>query len=115
MIVLYRLRVIRATPLFYRVVGFATLGVVLTYSADLIMGLFGHSLPLIHQSTTGGILFSLAVVVIASLNFILDFDMVERGVSAQAPKYMEWYAGFSILVTIIWLYLELLRLLNKRR
>jgi uncharacterized YccA/Bax inhibitor family protein len=59
--------------------------------------------------------FSLVVVGVASLNFILDFDMIERSVAARAPRWMEWYAGFAVLLTIIWLYLEILRLLGKRR
>ena len=70
---------------------------------------------MVHEGTPFGIIFSLVVIGVASLNFILDFDMIERAVKERAPKWMEWYAGFAVLLTIIWLYLEILRLLNKRR
>ena len=70
-------------------------------------------MPLIHESTTMGIVFSLVVVAIAALNLILDFDMIEQGAKRGAPKYMEWYGAFGLLVTIVWLYLEILRLLSK--
>jgi uncharacterized YccA/Bax inhibitor family protein len=70
-------------------------------------------MPLIHQSSLLGIGFSLLVVGIAALNLILDFDMIENGVALGAPKYMEWYGAFGLLVTIVWLYIEILRLLSK--
>ncbi len=74
---------------------------------------FGTTIPYIHESGTIGILFSLAVVVIAALNLVLDFDFIETGAERGAPKYMEWYGAFGLLVTLIWLYLEMLRLLAK--
>ena len=77
------------------------------------LGFFGVSVPLIHSSGTWGILFSLFVVVIAALNLVLDFDFIETGVERGAPKYMEWYGAFGLLVTLVWLYLEILRLLAK--
>jgi uncharacterized YccA/Bax inhibitor family protein len=82
---------------------------------DIVVGFFGTHLPFIHETGMVGIGFSLVVVVIAALNLILDFDFIERGVSQQAPKYMEWYGGFSLLVTLVWMYLEILRLLSKIR
>ena len=78
------------------------------------MQLFGFSgFGFIHQSGTVGILFSVFVVTIAALNLVLDFDFIEQGVEAGAPKYMEWYAAFGLLVTLVWLYLEMLRVLSK--
>ena len=79
------------------------------------LSLFGIRIPFIHESGPVGIGFSLVVVVIAALNLILDFDFIEQGVKQQAPKYMEWYGGFSLLVTLVWMYLEILRLLAKLR
>lgn len=75
--------------------------------------MFGITIPFIHEGSTFGIIFSLVVVAIAALNLILDFDMIERGSSMGAPKYMEWYGAFGLMVTIVWLYLEILRLLSK--
>ena len=80
---------------------------------SFVIGFFGIHVPYIHESGLIGIGFSLVVVVIAALNLVLDFDFIERGVAMEAPKYMEWYGGFSLLVTLVWLYLEVLRLLAK--
>jgi uncharacterized YccA/Bax inhibitor family protein len=78
------------------------------------MRMFGAApLPFIHSGGPIGIAFSLIVVGIAAFNLILDFDTVERGAAAQAPKFMEWYAGFGLLVTLVWLYIEILNLLSK--
>jgi uncharacterized YccA/Bax inhibitor family protein len=93
----------------------ATGGICLVYVASFVLGFFGISIPLIHQSTPIGIGFSAFVVVIAALNLVLDFDFIENGVRQGAPKYMEWYGGFGLLVTLVWLYLEMLRLLSKLR
>lgn len=79
------------------------------------MGFFGHRVPFVHEAGLGGIIFSLFVVIIAALNLVLDFDFIERGAASGAPKYMEWYGGFGLMVTLIWLYLEILRLLAKSR
>ena len=76
-------------------------------------GLFGVSIPYIHGSGLIGILFSLFVVVIAALNLVLDFDFIEHGAKHGAPKYMEWYGAIGLIVTLVWLYIELLRLLSK--
>jgi uncharacterized YccA/Bax inhibitor family protein len=75
--------------------------------------MFGMDIPFVHEGSTFGIIFSLFVVSIAALNLILDFDMIEKGAESGAPKYMEWYGAFGLLVTIVWLYLEILRLLAK--
>ena len=111
----YRSGVIRATENFKLGVVAATGGIGLVYFLSFILGFFGISIPLIHSSGTFGILFSLFVVVIAALNLVLDFDFIEEGAERGAPKYMEWYGAFGLLVTLVWLYLEILRLLVKLR
>jgi uncharacterized YccA/Bax inhibitor family protein len=83
------------------------------YLLSFVLGFFGVSVPLIHSSGTFGILFSVFVVVIAALNLVLDFDFIEQGVARGVPKYMEWYGAFGLLVTLVWLYLEILHLLAK--
>ncbi len=109
----YRSGLIRATEKFKLGVVAATGGVMLLYLANMAMGFFGHSMGFINGHSGIGIAFSAVVVVIAALNLILDFDMIESGVNARAPKYMEWYGAFALVVTLVWLYLELLRLLSK--
>ena len=111
----YRSGVIKATENFKLGVFAATGGIALIYLTTFILSFFGVSIPYIHGSGTIGILFSLFVVVIAALNLVLDFDFIERGAERGAPKYMEWYAAFGLLVTLIWLYMEMLRLLSKLR
>jgi uncharacterized YccA/Bax inhibitor family protein len=111
----YRSGLIKATENFKLGVTAATGGIALIYLATIGLGLFGIKIPYIHESGLIGIGFSLVVVVIASLNLVLDFDFIESGVEAGAPKYMEWYGAFGLMVTLIWLYLELLRLLSKLR
>ena len=113
MLVLYRTGVLRATQKFMVVVMAATGAISLVYLVSMVMSLFGKSIPMIHDSGPIGIGFSVVVVAVAALNLILDFAIIESGVQRGAPKYMEWYAGFSLLVTIVWLYLEILRLLSK--
>jgi uncharacterized YccA/Bax inhibitor family protein len=81
----------------------------------MILSLFGVGIPFIHEAGIIGIGFSIFVVIIAALNLILDFDFIEQGVRHQVPKYMEWYGGFSLLVTLVWMYMEILRLLSKLR
>ena len=113
MLVLYRARIVRATEKFKLGVLAATGGICLVYAAGWILGMFGIGIPYIHESGLIGIGFSVFVVVIAALNLVLDFDLIERGVERGAPKHMEWYGGFALLVTLVWLYLEILRLLAK--
>src|SRR5688572_6894173 len=109
----YRSGLVRATENFKLGVVAATGGIALVYLLSFVLGFFGISVPLIHSTGTWGILFSLFVVTIAALNLVLDFDFIERGVEHGAPKYMEWYGAFGLLVTLVWLYLEILRLLAK--
>jgi uncharacterized YccA/Bax inhibitor family protein len=111
----YKSRLIQPTAKFRLGVMAATGGIALFYFIALILNLFGVDVALIHQGGTYGILFSLFVVIIAALNLVLDFGFVEEGVAAHAPKYLEWYAAFGLLVTLVWLYLEILRLLSKLR
>jgi len=113
MLALYKFGVIRATQRFKSVVFAATAGIAVFYLLAIVLRMFGVNMPLIHESTTMGIIFSLVVVAIAALNLILDFDMIEQGAAMGAPKYMEWYGAVGLLVTIVWLYLEILRLLSK--
>jgi uncharacterized YccA/Bax inhibitor family protein len=113
MFALYKFGVIKATQRFKSVVFAATAGIAVFYLLSIVLGMFGVTMPLIHESTTMGIIFSLVVVAIAALNLILDFDMIEQGSAMGAPKYMEWYGAVGLLVTIVWLYLEILRLLSK--
>jgi uncharacterized YccA/Bax inhibitor family protein len=115
MLGLYGTRIIRATEKFKIGVVAATGAVCLVYLVGFIASFFGAHIPLIHSTGWVGIGFSLVVVVIAALNLILDFDFIEQGVRRGAPKYMEWYGGFSLMVTLVWMYLEILRLLAKTR
>ena len=87
----------------------------LVYFATMILGFFGVQVPYIYGSGPIGIVFSLVVVGIAALNLVLDFDFIERGAANGAPKYMEWFGAFGLMVTLVWLYLEMLRLLSKLR
>jgi uncharacterized YccA/Bax inhibitor family protein len=110
----YKSRLIRVTENFRLGVVAATGGIALVYLIGFVGSFFGWQLPYIHESGIIGIGFSLFVVVIASLNLVLDFDFIERG-DGRAPKFMEWYAAFGLIVTLVWLYLEILRLLAKLR
>jgi uncharacterized YccA/Bax inhibitor family protein len=109
----YRSGLIKATENFKLGIFAATGGIALVYLVSMVLGFFGKSIPMIHSSGTVGIIFSLVVVGIAALNLVLDFDFIEQGAAHGAPKYMEWYGAFGLLVTLVWLYLELLRLLSK--
>ena len=109
----YRSGLVRVTENFKLGVFAATGGIMLVYLIGFVMSFFGAHIPLIHESGMVGIGFSLVVVVVAALNLVLDFDFIEQGVARGAPRYMEWYAAFALLVTLIWLYLEMLRLLTK--
>lgn len=109
----YRSGLIKATENFKLGVVAATGGIAILYLVNIAMGFFGTSMPFIHDSGWLGIAFSGFVVVIAALNLVMDFDFIEQGVEHGAPKYMEWFAAFGLLVTLVWLYLEILRLLSK--
>jgi uncharacterized YccA/Bax inhibitor family protein len=113
MFFLYRFRIIRVTEKFRSIIFIATAGIAIFYLLSIVLRLFHVDIAFIHEGSMLGIGFSLFVVAIAALNLLLDFDMIEKGVAAGAPKFMEWYGAFGLLVTIVWLYLEILRLLGK--
>jgi len=115
MLLAYRSGMIQATPRFTVGIMAATGGIALVYLASMILGFFHVQVPGIFGSGPVGILFSLFVVTIAALNLILDFNFIEKGAQSGAPKYMEWYSAFGLMVTLIWLYLEMIRLLSKLR
>jgi uncharacterized YccA/Bax inhibitor family protein len=116
MLLAYKTGVVKATQGFKVGVIAATGGIAVFYLAEMVLSFFFHiQVPAINGSGPWGIAFSLFVVVIAALNLVLDFDMIETGVRGGAPKYMEWYGAFGMMVTLIWLYLEILRLLGKAR
>lgn len=109
----YRSGLIAATENFKLGIVAATGGIFVIYLATFVLGFFGVSVPYIHGSGPIGIGFSLVVVVIAALNLVMDFDFIEQGAERGAPKHLEWYGAFGLVVTLAWLYLELLRLLSK--
>ncbi len=109
----YRSGLIRVTQKLRLGIVAATGGIMLFYLAEMLLGFFGIRFMTVNGAGPIGILFSLFVVGIAALNLVLDFDFVEQGVSYGAPKYMEWYGAFGIMVTLVWLYLEIIRLLSK--
>jgi uncharacterized YccA/Bax inhibitor family protein len=111
----YKSGMIRATQKFRLGVFAATGGIMAFYFLQMILGFFGFRFATLNGSGPIGIGISLFIVAIAALNLVLDFDFVEQGVRSGAPKYMEWYAAFGIMVTLVWLYMEMLRLLSKVR
>lgn len=115
LLIIYKLKIIQPTENFKLIVTSATAGLALYYLANLGLSFVGIELPYIHENTTGGIIFSLFAVILASMNLVVDFDFIEQGVESKIPKYMEWYGAFGLMVTIIWLYIEILRLLAKSR
>ena len=115
MLLIYLLRIIKVTENLKLGIVAATGGIALFYLSTLVLSIFGVDVPLINSNSGWGVAFSVAVVIVAALNLVVDFDFIEHGVEAKAPKYMEWYASFGLFVTIVWLYLEMLRLLGKAR
>jgi uncharacterized YccA/Bax inhibitor family protein len=115
MLVLYRARIIRVTERFRSVVMTATIGIAVFYGVSLLLRLFGVGVPFLQSASLFGIAFSVLVAGLAALNLLLDFDIIERGIQSRAPGYMNWFAALGLLVTLVWLYLELLRLLAKLR
>ena len=113
MVGLYKAGVIRATPTFKRTVMAATAGVAIFYLVAMVLRMFSIEMPLIYDTGWFGIGFSLFVVGLAAFNLVLDLDRIEQGAAYGAPKYMEWYCAFGMIVTIVWLYIEVLRLLSK--
>ena len=113
MLFLYRSGIIKVTNKFKMGVFAATGGIAIVYLISFVMSFFGSGLSFLHDSSLLSIGISLFIVGIAALNLALDFDFIEKGAEANAPKYMEWYGAFGLLVTLIWLYIEILRLLAK--
>ncbi len=111
----YKTRIINVTDNFRLGVFAATFAVAGIYLVSFLLGIFGIHFPYIHDSGPIGIGFSIVVIIIASMNLILDFDFIERGANRALPKYMEWYGAFGLMVTLIWLYIEILKLLAKLR
>jgi uncharacterized YccA/Bax inhibitor family protein len=115
MLMLYTTRTIRVTPGLVKGVVAATAAVMLVYLVDMVMNMFGARVPFIHETGWVGIGLSLVIVGVAAFNLLIDFAVIEDGVGRGSPRYMEWYCGMALLVTLVWLYLEILRLLAKLR
>lgn len=115
LLIAFRAGLIRVTQTFRSIVVGATGAIALVYLVSMVLNLFHVNTPFLYDSSPLSIGISLFVVGIAALNLVLDFDMIQSGVAQGAPKYMEWYSAFGLLVTLIWLYLEILRLLGKMR
>lgn len=116
MLLMYRARIIQVTQKFRSMVMAATGAIMLLYVISILGSLTGwYQVPLLHSNGPLGIGISVFIVGIASFNLLLDFDVIEHWVAAKAPKWMEWYASFGLLVTLVWLYIEVLRLLSKLR
>ena len=111
----YRSGLIKATENFKLGVVAATGGIGIVYLIDIGLRFFGHQVPVIHEAGPLGIAVSVGITIVAALNLVLDFDFIEKGAEQGAPKYMEWYASFGLLVTLVWLYVEFLRLMSKLR
>ncbi|WP_306610685.1 Bax inhibitor-1/YccA family protein [Bhargavaea cecembensis] len=113
MLVLYRTGILKATPAFRKGVIVATLAILVVYVIDILLRLFGMAMPFLHDAGPVGIIISLVIVGVAALNFIIDFDSIEHSVRIGAPKSMEWIGALGLMTTLVWLYLEMLRLLSK--
>lgn len=113
MFLLYRFQIIKATEKFKSIIFTATAAIGVFYLVVMVVRMFGVQMPFMHDTSLLGFGISFFIVGIAALNLILDFDMIEKGAEQGAPKYMEWYGAFGLMVTIVWLYLEILRLLSR--
>ncbi|HON56789.1 MAG TPA: Bax inhibitor-1/YccA family protein [bacterium] len=113
MLLIYKTGIIKVTQKFVIGVAAATGAIALFYFVAMILSFFKISVPLVYSSSLLGIIFSVVVVVVAALNLLIDFEVIYRSVENRSPKYMEWYCSFGLLVTLIWLYIEILRLLSK--
>ena len=111
----YKSGLIKVTENFRLGIVAATGAICLVYLANFVMGFFGVQMPYLHDSGPIGIGISVVIVIVAALNLVLDFDFIESGAEQGAPKYMEWYGAFGLIVTLVWLYLEMIRLLSKAR
>jgi uncharacterized YccA/Bax inhibitor family protein len=115
MLALYRMGVLRLTQKLNTFLFVATAGISLTYLLSMLLGFFSIKVPFIHSNGPMAILFSGFVIVVATLGFIRDFAVIEAGEEERAPAYMEWFSAFGLLVSLVWLYLEILRLMAKLR
>ena len=113
LLVIYKSRLIKVTENFKLGIFAATGGIAIFYLVSIIAGFFGARFTIIYGNSLVAIGFSVFVVIIAALNLVMDFDFIEKGAEHRAPKYMEWYGAFGLIVTLVWLYLEILRLLAK--
>lgn len=113
MLILYKAGMIRATEKFRSVLLISMFSILAIYLVNFIGGFFNYSVPVVNSSSNFGILFSVVVVIVAALNLILDFDYIERGAENNLPKDNEWFGAFGLMITLVWLYLEILRLLAK--
>ena len=113
MLFLYATRIVEVTDKLRMGIIMATGGIMLVYLFTIVLSLFDVDMPFIHDAGPVGILISVVIVGVAAMNLLLDFDFTERAVAAGAPKKVEWYAAFGLMVTLVWLYLEILRLLGK--
>ncbi|WP_242239415.1 Bax inhibitor-1/YccA family protein [Bacillus cereus group sp. BfR-BA-01309] len=112
MLVLYAARIVKVTKKFRAVVTVAILGILIMYFIVFLLGILGVTVPYIHQGGTISIIISTIVIIVAALDLLLDFDSIETGVHSGAPKYMEWYSAVGLMMTLVWLYLEILRLVS---
>jgi uncharacterized YccA/Bax inhibitor family protein len=111
----YRSGLIKVTEHFKAMVVGATGAIALVYLVTFVLGLFHVQVPVLNDASPLGIIVSLAIIVVAALNLVMDFDFIQNGVERGAPRYMEWYCAFGLMVTLVWMYLEILRLLAKTR
>ena len=111
MLFIYKTNIIPVTNKFRNGVIMATGSILLVYVLSWVLGMFGINMPFLHEGGTMGIVISLVIIGVAALNLLLDFDLFEKGEEYGAPLYMEWFAGMSLLITLVWLYIEILRLL----
>jgi uncharacterized YccA/Bax inhibitor family protein len=115
MLMAYRSGLIKVTDNLRLGIVAATGGIAIFYLIQFVLGFFGFRFNAVNGSGPIGIIFSLVVVGVAAMNLVLDFDLIEQGARFNAPKYMEWYSGFALMITLVWLYFEILRLLSKFR
>lgn len=113
MFILYNFKIIKVRDKLRSIIISATVGILIFYLITMVLGLFHVNVGFAYDSSPLGIGISLFIVAIAALNLLLDFDMIDRGAAAGAPKFMEWYGAFGLLVTIVWLYIEILKLLSR--
>lgn len=111
-LVLYATRTVKVTEKFRTIITAATLGILIMYFIVFLLNIFGLSIPYIHQGGTFSIIISVIVIIVAALSLLLDFDSIENGTRSGAPKYMEWYSAMGLMMTLVWLYLEILRFVS---